>query len=140
MIPVELFVFRDAFCAGDGAGGAHQAAQMAAHAFLAVDVWQAGLVDGDGLVAAVLARDKAAAATYALLAINHRKHHCRAVEVGRTHKRGQLLAHEVLHTGHAAAAARVTAARRISPATRSASLTTPPRATSTAMAWLTAST
>ena len=70
---------------------------MATHAILADEVGLAGLaVEVDGLVAAVLARDEAAAAADALLAVELRIHHRVAVQVGGQHKRGQLLAHELV--------------------------------------------
>lgn len=91
------FLF-DAPREANGAGGADEAAEVATDAARAHDARLArGGVDGDGLVAAVVAGGVAAAATDAHVAVNLRIDDGRAVEVGGQIELWQAFAHKVLH-------------------------------------------
>lgn len=82
MRSVFVFLF-DALREANGAGGADEAAEVATDTARAHDAWLAqGGVEGDGLVATVVAGGVAAAATDAHVAVNLRIDDGRAVEVG----------------------------------------------------------
>ncbi len=69
MVALFPFALGDAFRDADGAGGADEAAQVAAHALGAHEVRLAVIAEGDGLVAAVHTGDVAPAAADAILII-----------------------------------------------------------------------
>ena len=59
-----------------------------------------GVIEKDGLMAAVAARNLATSATYTQVMIYFRIDEGLAVQVGRLHKRRQLFSHQVGHARH----------------------------------------
>ena len=87
---------RNPFRHADGAGGADEAAEVAADAFGAGNAGLACLrIEGDGLVPAVAAGEEAASATGAFFTVNSGEDHGVAVKVGGEGKGGQQLAHNL---------------------------------------------
>ena len=84
----------DALGDADGAGGADEAAQMAANALGAHKVWLSVVAEGDGLLADVHAGDVAPAAADAILAVEDGVNDSVAVQVVGLSEIGQLLAHQ----------------------------------------------
>ena len=102
-MPLFVFAFGDAFGDADGAGGAHEAAQVAADALAAHEVGLAVVAEGDGLVAAIHAGDVASAAADALLAIEDGEYYSIAVQVVGRNKAGKPLTHQGGEFGDASA-------------------------------------
>ena len=89
-----VFAFGDAFGDADGAGGAHEAAQVATDALAAHEVGLAVVAEGDGLVAAVHTGDVASAATNTILMIKYGIYNGVTVQVAGLDKVGQLFTNE----------------------------------------------
>ena len=87
-------MFGDAFRDTDGASGADEAAQVAAHALGAHEVGLTVIAEGDGLVAAVHTGDVTSATTNTILMIKYGIYNGVTVQVAGLDEVGQLLTHK----------------------------------------------
>ena len=91
--------FGDALGEADGAGGADEAAEVAAYAFGADDTGLTGVgIEIDGLMASIHARHIATATTHTLISVDLGIDHRFAIEMGGQNEVGQFLAHYILQT------------------------------------------
>ena len=101
--PSLFYPFGDALGDGDGAGGADEAAQVAADALAAHEVRLAVVAEGDGLVSAVHAGNITPAAADAFLAVEDGEDDGVTVQVAGLDKAGDLFAHQGRELGDATA-------------------------------------
>ena len=96
-----LLFFRDSVGEADSACGTDQPTEMAADTLRAHNAGPTrGVIEKDGLMAAVAARYLATPATHTLFVVYFRIDKGLAVQVGRLHKRRQLFSHQVGHARH----------------------------------------
>ena len=92
--PLFVFAFGNALRDANGAGGAHEAAQVAAHTLSAHEMGLAVVAEGDGLMSAVHTGNVAPAAADAILAVKEGINDGVAVQIVRPGDIGQLLTHQ----------------------------------------------
>jgi hypothetical protein len=91
--------FGDALGEADGAGGANEAAEVAAYAFGADDAGMTGVgIEIDGLMASIHARHIATATTHTLISVDLGIDHRFAIKMGGQNEVGQFLTHYILQT------------------------------------------
>ncbi len=102
-MPLFVFAFGDTLGDADGAGGAYEAAQVAADALATHEMGFPIVTEGDGLVAAVHTGNIAPATTDAILSVEDGEYYGIAVQVVGRNKGGKPLTHQGGEFGDASA-------------------------------------